>query len=113
MRVESDQRSIFFIGCVRQAGVNWAVARLGVMPRWLLADADRGRLGSAARSWRRTCRCRGHHTICSKSYAKEPFRSPLPLGTVLKEDFEMKSLRILHSTKIHFTNVRLRKTPSP
>src|SRR4051812_2733315 len=34
------------------------VARLGVMPRWLLADADRGRLGSAARSWRRTCRCR-------------------------------------------------------
>src|SRR3954466_1974789 len=25
------------------------VARLGGMPRWLLADADRGRLGSAAR----------------------------------------------------------------
>src|SRR3954469_9088519 len=28
------------------------VARLGVMPRWLLADADRWRLGSAGRSYR-------------------------------------------------------------
>src|SRR3954452_9377495 len=34
------------------------VARLGVMPRWLLADADRWRLGSAARSRCRACRCR-------------------------------------------------------
>src|SRR3954469_429226 len=50
--------------CPRCAGSTYCeirggtVARLGVMPRWLLADADRGRLGSAARSWRRTCRCR-------------------------------------------------------
>src|SRR3954465_2770764 len=28
------------------------VARLGVMPRWLLADADRWRFGSAGRSYR-------------------------------------------------------------
>src|SRR5215212_2756633 len=34
------------------------VARLGVMPQWLLADADRWRLGSAARSRCRACRCR-------------------------------------------------------
>jgi hypothetical protein len=50
---------------------------------------------------------RGHHTIRQKSYAKEPFRSPLPLGTVLKEGFERKSLRIFRSTKINFTNARL------
>src|SRR3954471_1201185 len=31
---------------------NGTVARLGVMPRWLLADADRWRVGSAGRSYR-------------------------------------------------------------
>src|SRR3954463_6846074 len=46
------------------------------------------------RSW-------GHHTIRQKSYAKEPFGSPLPFGTVLKEGFERKSLRIFRSIEIH------------
>src|SRR4051812_29322651 len=32
---------------------------IGVMPQWQLADADRWRLGSAARSRCRACRCRG------------------------------------------------------
>ena len=43
---------------LESVGETGTVARLGVMPRWLLADADRGRLGSAARSRCRACRCR-------------------------------------------------------
>src|SRR3954453_436007 len=37
------------LGAGHQGGT---VARLGVMPRWLLADADRWRFGSAGRSYR-------------------------------------------------------------
>src|SRR3954470_16512145 len=36
---------------MRQRHQDGTVARLGVMPRWLLADADRWRLGSAGRSY--------------------------------------------------------------
>ena len=35
-------------GASGKQSADGTVARLGVMPRWLLADADRGRLGSAA-----------------------------------------------------------------
>src|SRR3954452_4144619 len=45
-------------GTVRISVGEGTVARLGVMPRWLLADADRWRLGSAARSRGPACRCR-------------------------------------------------------
>ena len=45
-------------------------------------------------------RDRGRLPICSKSYAKRPFRSCLPLGSVLKEGFERKKPRIHRSAVI-------------
>src|SRR3954452_7899693 len=51
------QHDLTYIGRIdwQPAGT---VARLGVMPRWLLADADRWLRGSVARSRCRACRCR-------------------------------------------------------
>src|SRR4051812_5004439 len=79
----------------------------GILARSRAADdfpAIRARMEELKRERAGT---RGHHTIRSKSYAKGPFRSPLPLRTVLKEGFERKSLRTFRSTEIHFTNERL------
>src|SRR3954466_11140863 len=57
LRGSQSENSPGIHGDCREIG--GTVARLGVMPRWLLADADLGRLGSAARSWRRKCRRTG------------------------------------------------------
>ena len=52
-------------------------------------------------------RVRGHHTIRQKSYANEPFGSPLPFGTVLKEGFERKKSQDFPLNRNLFINERL------
>src|ERR671939_426779 len=47
-------------GFAREVVAIGTVSRLGVRPRWPLVGADRWRLGSAARSRCRACRCRPH-----------------------------------------------------
>ena len=43
----------------------------------------------------------GHQTICPKSYAKRPCRSPLPFGTVLKEGYEREIPRNCRPCPLH------------
>src|SRR3954465_2778026 len=47
--IETGSMTPWLVHGLHATGLDVAgtVARLGVMPRWLLADADRGRLGSA------------------------------------------------------------------
>ena len=82
----------------RQNGVAMALRELGRLERslfmldWISTPTlrrDTGRelnKGEARNSLAR----RGHHTICSKSYANGPCISRLPFGTIFKEGFERK-----------------------